>query len=99
IFQFQSPLEKNEFDEKFELLQTHLAIINGNHYTADSQILFLDPVKSDSIRRNIEKISKPVALVEVDGNSKVFPEVLEKFGHDVESLPRFTVEEPEKLAQ
>src|SRR5690606_38729473 len=89
----------NDFDNLLDVGHCDLALINGNHYLGRKQILFLDPAKADSIRRNIDKITDPVALVEFENEAPVFAEVVEKFGDRLNQLPRFSYDEPARLAE
>ena len=54
------------FDDKMSGQYYDLALINGNHYPAHSQIVFLDSKKEESLKRRLDQLTNILAFVRVD---------------------------------
>lgn len=58
--------EEQWFEDKLLGQYQDLALVNGNHYPAEHQVIFLDSEKEGSLRRRLEQISDVLAYVKVD---------------------------------
>jgi molybdopterin-guanine dinucleotide biosynthesis protein A len=70
--------------------EADLVLVNGNHFEASRQILILDPVKFDSLSRNIAKLKK-VELVLTTEKTSDLPLFLKDYLPDYESIPILSV--------
>ena len=59
----------NSYDQKLFYNNMDLVLINGNHFSAQSQILFVDATKAKSIEKRKEQLSHVIAIVKVDNSS------------------------------
>lgn len=57
---------RNWFDE------ADLVLVNGNHFKAARQIVFVDPAKEDSLRRKLDRLTQIDALVLAPGQTTMF---------------------------
>jgi molybdopterin-guanine dinucleotide biosynthesis protein A len=61
---FQTPADHwNDYDERLQRSHYDLALINGNHYPAERQIVFVDPAKADTLERRREQLTDVMAVV------------------------------------
>lgn len=61
--------EWNEYDDRLQARAYDLALVNGNHYPAERQIIFIDPKKAGTLERRQKQLTQVVAIV------KTAPEV------------------------
>lgn len=62
--QWMSPQgDWNEYDDRLQASVYDLALVNGNHYPAERQIVFLDPAKAGTLERRREQLTDVVAIV------------------------------------
>lgn len=82
---------RNWFDE------ADLVLVNGNHFKAARQIVFVDPKKEDSLRRKLDRLKQVDAIILTEGQSAIFPFLAEKLGD--KKTPVFSLAEaPEAIA-
>lgn len=67
----------NEYDDRLQSWHTDAVIVNGNHYPADKQIVFIDSKKKDSLQRRVEQLTHIEVVVKVD-DTEIYDFVLEK---------------------
>jgi molybdopterin-guanine dinucleotide biosynthesis protein A len=53
----------NEYDDRLQARVYDLALVNGNHYPAERQIVFLDPAKAGTLERRREQLTDIAAIV------------------------------------
>ncbi len=68
--QFSSNFEKSTRQTQFSSYD--LCLVNGNHFEAEYQIVFLDPKKRGSIERRIGQLTKVLAFVSLEEDWKIF---------------------------
>ena len=61
------PARWNGFDDRLLGGQFDLALVNGNHYPAVRQIVFVDAAKAGTLERRREQLTDVAAVVLVDG--------------------------------
>ena len=66
LFRYPAPIEDRHLDDKIIAQSFDLALINGNHYPADQQIVFIDSKKEASLLKRKDQIKNVLAFVEVD---------------------------------
>lgn len=65
----------NEYDERIQRSEFDLALVNGNHYPAARQIVFVDPKKSGTLERRRDQLTNILAVVLCPG-AEALPEWL-----------------------
>ncbi|MFT5513377.1 MAG: molybdopterin-guanine dinucleotide biosynthesis protein A [Bacteroidia bacterium] len=78
---------ENPFDYKIAFNSIDVAFVNGNHFKADFQIVFLDTSKTKSLEKRMDQLTNVLAIVHVDTN--VMPQSISDKIPDIESLPTF----------
>jgi molybdopterin-guanine dinucleotide biosynthesis protein A len=53
----------NEYDERIQRSEFDVALVNGNHYPAARQIVFVDPKKSGTLERRRDQLTDILAVV------------------------------------
>lgn len=68
-------------------------LVNGNHYTANRQILVVDPRKEKSLRKKLDRLTNVVLILFSKGVSAV-PDYLKEVlaGQDVNNIPTYAIE-------
>lgn len=93
--QWMSPRGQwNEYDDRLSARIYDLALVNGNHYPAERQIVFLDPAKAGTLERRREQLTEVVAIVHCSPEVEIpqwLKEDLEKA--DFPFPPTFTLEQ------
>lgn len=75
---FQSPAaDWNDYDERLQRSGYDLALINGNHYPAERQIVFIDPAKAATLERRRDQLTDVLAIVYCPG-AETLPAWLEE---------------------
>ncbi len=65
-FSQSTPLHWNEYDDRLQSWHTDAVIVNGNHYPADRQIVFIDPKKKESLQRRVEQLTQIDVVIKLD---------------------------------
>ena len=73
-----------------------LSLINGNHFSAEQQIICLHPKKYDSLRRKKDKLTRPIAMVDFTGEG-VVPGELQDFLSSFKDLPIFRIDQVSEI--
>ncbi|MFK8161742.1 MAG: NTP transferase domain-containing protein [Lewinella sp.] len=61
----------NEYDERMQRSEFDLALVNGNHYPAARQIVFVDPKKAGTLERRREQLTDILAVVLCPGAERI----------------------------
>ena len=77
----------NNFDNKIEGLQSDWLFVNGNHFQAEAQVVFLQASKRKSLEKRLDQCSNVIAFVVVDDE-----EGLELF-NDREGVPHHKLDD------
>lgn len=67
----------NEYDDRLQTWHTDAVIVNGNHYPAERQIVFIDPKKEASLERRVAQLTQIDAVVRLD-DTPIYDFVKEK---------------------
>ncbi len=86
----------NPHEYKSLLYDQDVILINGNHFQATRQILFLDPNKTESVRKRIDQLTQVDAIVKLNG-TQVFDFVKDKISY-WDSIPTFDYDQIEAIA-
>lgn len=76
-FSQSSPLPWNEYDDRLQSWHTDAVVVNGNHYPADRQIVFIDAKKKDSLYRRVAQLTQIDLIVKID-DTPIYDFVQEK---------------------
>lgn len=63
----------NPYQNKLQFSTSDIQLINGNHFTADRQIVFLEDKKKDSLQRKIDRITNLKIIVKQHKDQEVYP--------------------------
>lgn len=85
----------NQFERHIQFNDCDLVLVNGNHFKAEFQILFLDTSKRQSIEKRVERLTNVIAIVEVDSSD--IPNHVQDVVPNVDQIPRFNYEDPEPI--
>lgn len=61
----------NEYDDRMLGRNYHLALVNGNHFPAAKQVVFVDPKKAGTLERRKEQLTNVVAIVMCPGATEI----------------------------
>lgn len=56
----------NEYDDRLQSWHTDAVVVNGNHYLAQRQIVFIDQKKEASLLRRVEQLTQIDAVIRLD---------------------------------
>ena len=91
----QGPL--NPFQFRPLLNDQDLILLNGNHFTAEKQILVIDPKKADSVQRKIDRLSDVRLILFADGVEAIHPFLTEHLPQ-LATLPAFPLKDSAAVA-
>ncbi|MEI6864717.1 NTP transferase domain-containing protein [Flavicella sp.] len=74
-----SDIKKNIFNERIRFSNYDLVLVNGNHFPAKKQIVFLDPEKENSIEKRIEQLNDVQFFIRTQKDFEVFSCLKEKY--------------------
>lgn len=72
-WEFQETSDSNLYLNRLKYYHTDIQLINGNHFLADRQIIFLDPVKKDSLQRKLDRLSQVDMIVKQSEDQGIYP--------------------------
>ncbi|HEY8404120.1 MAG TPA: NTP transferase domain-containing protein [Flavobacteriales bacterium] len=96
-FELQLPQPVSEMEQRILLSQTDLAVVNGNHFDASSQIIICNPDKETSLRKRASQLTAVRAIVLHDGQNEVPTYVKELVPQHAE-LPVFHLRDRDALS-
>lgn len=80
------------------LNEQDLILLNGNHFTAEKQILVIDPKKADSLQRKLDRLTDVRLVLYADGVEALHPFLLEQMPQ-LAGLPAFSLKDTAALAK
>lgn len=66
LFKYPPSVDDRHLDDKMLAQNFDLALINGNHYPADQQVVFIDSRKEASLIKRKDQINNVLAFIKVD---------------------------------
>jgi len=87
-----------DFDYKFILQQADIVLVNGNHHTANKQIVFLDQSKVESLERKASLLTDIKAFIPVDSYNVVPTHILDELSSEI-ALPIYEENAVDGVAQ
>ncbi|WP_205960506.1 NTP transferase domain-containing protein [Flammeovirga sp. MY04] len=79
----------NSFEKRQLFNGSDILIVNGNHYEASEQLLFIDDRKP--LIKKIQKVKKPIGIVFSEGQTSIPQEVLDVLP-ELNDLPKWSIE-------
>lgn len=89
----------NEYDDRLEARTYDLALVNGNHYPAQKQIVFLDAKKAGTLERRAEQLTDIAAIVKVTAEEAIPAWLAEKLATLEQQPPMIGLEDLNGLLQ
>jgi len=89
-----SPL--NKYVQRLQFAQYDMVFVNGNHYEALSQIVFLDPEKETSINKRIHQIKEVLFFISTTKDIQPFDSLKEKFP-DWKEIPVYSINDTKSI--
>ncbi len=86
-------LPRNDFDNKIQGLQRDWLFVNGNHFQAEAQVVFLQASKRKSLEKRLDQCTNIVAFVVVDDE-----ESLDLFSNKAD-IPTFNIDDRNGLRE
>ena len=87
-----STINKNTFNDSIRFSQYDLMCVNGNHYPANEQVVFLDPEKEGSIEKRLEQLDAIQFFIKMTNDGEIFECLKNKYPSCVD-LPMYHVED------
>lgn len=75
-----------------------LVLVNGNHFKADRQIVFIDPRKFDSLRRKMDRLTGVVGFVKMEQQQEI-PNFLKDHLPNWSKLPTWNIKDLSAIAK
>lgn len=94
---FDLRAEMNTFHYRHWFNNQDLVLVNGNHFQARRQLVFIDPRKFDSLQRKLDRLTQVVGFIKLDAGQEI-PGFLQEHISDWATLPVWTMEEVEKIS-
>lgn len=70
-FSVSGPIFWNEYNDKMWPLNSDAVFVNGNHFPASKQIVFIDPEKKESLKRRVKQLND-IDVVVKDSNHEIY---------------------------
>lgn len=74
-----SDVKRNVFNERIRFAEYDLVLVNGNHFPAQKQVIFLDPEKESSIEKRMDQITDIQFFIKTNETVEIFKSLREKF--------------------
>lgn len=87
----------NHFQQRSQFQNYDLALVNGNHFEAKKQIVFIDSKKETSLKKRITQLNNIQAFIFVEENVEIF-DFIKELQPDYDSIPQFQFNEIQKIA-
>lgn len=72
----------NDYDDRLLLPHCEAALVNGNHYPAQQQIILINPEKEASLRRRENQLTQLFAVLVQESESEIYPFVRDRMSAD-----------------
>ena len=86
----------NEFQQRLLLQNEDVVLINGNHFQANQQIVFIHPKKEASLKKRIDQLTNVQAIITCN-ETPVF-DWLDKVLPNISEIPVFSYSATDKIA-
>lgn len=79
----------NDYEIRLQLKNYDLALVNGNHFEADRQLVIISESKKDSLRKKLNRLTQVDAIILDEGVDLPFDFVIEHIGDP--AVPIFSI--------
>ncbi len=93
-FDFQANMEQYHFRMHFN--EADLILVNGNHFKARKQLVFIDPKKAESLSRKLDRLTDVQAFILTDETSDIY-DFLKNHLPEYQQIPTFRASETKKI--
>ena len=93
-FDFQANMEQYHFRMHFN--EADLILVNGNHFKARKQLVFIDPKKAESLSRKLDRLTDVQAFILTDETTDIF-DFLKNHLPEHQQIPTFRASETQKI--
>lgn len=93
-FDSHAKLDSWHFRQQFNGMD--LVLVNGNHFKAKSQVVFVDARKEDSLRRKLDRLTNVALIILQNGETEVFPFLKERL-ENFANIPVVSINDFEKI--
>ena len=93
-----SDIKKNIFNEHIRFSEYDLVFVNGNHFPAQKQIVFLDPEKENSIEKRIDQLTDIQFFISMKKDVEVF-ECIQKNYQNYQDIPVYALEDTQAILE
>lgn len=90
-------IKKNVFNERIRFSNYDLVLVNGNHFPAQKQVVFLDPEKESSVEKRIEQLKNVQFFITTQEGIEIFDCLKEKHPAYAD-LPLYGLEEIDAIS-
>ncbi|MCB9081048.1 MAG: NTP transferase domain-containing protein [Lewinellaceae bacterium] len=96
-FDQRASLDTYQFRPLFN--EQSLVLVNGNHFTANTQIVVLDPRKEESLQRKRDRLSLVDLILTTPAQSDIYPWLAENLGERAATIPRLALADHEGISK
>lgn len=86
----------NPYNDRILFSDYDLLLVNGNHFSAEKQILFLNDEKADSLKRKLDRLSRIQFIIYSGDSPSYFSFLLEKFPN-IKNIKAYRIDESDKI--
>lgn len=69
---FDKEVKMNDWDFRQQFNEMDLVLVNGNHFKAKNQVVFIDARKRDSLQRKLDRLTNVELIILQEGETEVF---------------------------
>lgn len=95
---FDLRLEADSFQYRQWFNLQDLVLVNGNHFSARQQIVFIDPRKFDSLQRKLDRLTQVIGFIVMEENYNI-PDFLREQLPQWADLPVWPVDDTEAISK
>lgn len=86
------------FNLKWVFGNSDLVLVNGNHFEAQNQIVFIDEIKKESLQKKLQKLTNVWCFILAEPKIKVFDFLLHAIP-DAENIPVFSIHQIAEISE
>ena len=95
---FDSQMKPDDWQFRQAFNALDLVLVNGNHFSAKNQVVFIDARKKDSLQRKLERLTNVSLIILQTGETAVFP-FLKNHLKNFEQIPVVSINEYAAIEQ
>lgn len=97
ILEVKKPHFFNPYNNSIQFSNYDLVLVNGNHFTAEKQILILDENKATPLKKRLDRLNSIQFVVYMDESPNYFSFLKKKFPH-IKNIKAYHIEELDKIS-